>query len=76
MLCKNGNVNKLLLLLLLLLELVLGYHHPQTSKNSEFAAFLAASKLPYIFYDKTVRPCMWTCIRELSFRTRETTTIV
>ena len=58
------------------LELVLRYHHPQTLKNSEFAAFLAAPKLPYVFYDKTVRPCMWTCIRELSFRTWETTNTV
>ena len=40
------------------LELVLRYHHPQTSaKNSDFTAFLAAAKLPYVFNDKTVRPC-------------------
>ena len=48
------------------LKLVLRYHHLQTSKSSEFAAFLAAPKLPEVFCDKTAT--LWTCIRELSFR--------
>ena len=51
------------------LKLVLRYHHLQTSKNSEFAAFLAAPKLPDVFCDKTAT--LWTCIRELSFRTKK-----
>ena len=49
------------------LKFVLRYYHLQTSKNSEFAAFLAAPKLPDVFCDKTAT--LWTCIRELSFRT-------
>jgi len=57
------------------LELVLRSHHLQTSKNSEFAAFLAAPKLPSVLYNKTVRPCE-PMIRELCFQTWETTTTV
>ena len=39
------------------LKLVLRYHYLLTSKNSEYAAFLADPRLPDVFCDKTVRPC-------------------
>ena len=49
------------------LKLVLRYHHLRTSKNSEFAAVLAAPKLPESFAMK-LRPCepvSVNCLSEL-----------
>ena len=49
------------------LKFVLRYYHLQTSKNSEFAAFLAAPKLPTSFAIK-LRPCepvSVNCLSEL-----------